>query len=85
MDAGPRVSPPKPPEGWAWPYEGDTIEVEVATDEDGPTVWCTAVVFAVLVDGWFAARIEMPDGSDSFEDWFTWQEEVSARESRRGN
>jgi len=31
----------------------------------------------VLVDGQFAARIELPDGSDRWEDWFTWQEEGS--------
>ena len=29
----------------------------------------------VLVDGQFEARIMLPDGSDQWEDWFSWQEE----------
>ena len=37
--------------------------------------WCGAVITAVLVDGWFSADIVLPDGSDSWEDWFTWKDE----------
>ena len=70
---GPRVSPPPPPIGWAWPVEGQEIEVEVTYGEH--TIWCAANIFTVLVDGWFAARIVLPDDSDEWEDWFTWQEE----------
>ena len=32
-------------------------------------------MLVVLVDGQFHARIELPDGSDQWDDWFTWQEE----------
>ena len=32
-------------------------------------------VDAVLIDGWFMADIILPDGSDQWQDWFTWQEE----------
>ena len=27
------------------------------------------------MDGQFQARIELPDGSDAWDDWFSWQEE----------
>ena len=66
-----------PPNGWQWPLVGDTVEVEVAASEDAPAVWATAEVIAVLVDGTFQARIVLPDGSDQWEDWFSWQEEGS--------
>jgi hypothetical protein len=66
-----------PPNGWQWPLEGDTVEVEVAASEDAPAVWVPAEVIAVLVDGTFQARIVLPDGSDQWEDWFSWQEEGS--------
>lgn len=38
-------------------------------------IWARATVTAVLVDGWFKALIVLPDGSDSWDDWFTWREE----------
>jgi hypothetical protein len=55
-----------------WPREEDSIEVEIEND-DGDTVWQSASVTAVLVDGWFKAKIVTID--DEWEDWFTWQEE----------
>jgi hypothetical protein len=47
----------------------------VAAGEDAPPAWVKAKVLAVLIDGTFQARIELPDGSDQWEDWFSWQEE----------
>ena len=32
-------------------------------------------MISVLVDGQFQARIELPDGADQWEDWFSWQDE----------
>ena len=66
-----------PPDGWRWVLEGETIEVEVAVNEDEPVAWVTAEVLTVLVDGSFQARIVLPDGSDEWDDWFSWQEEGS--------
>ena len=43
--------------------------------EDAPPRWVQATVLVMLVNGQFQARIELPDGSDQWEDWFTWQEE----------
>ena len=63
------------PEEWVWPVEGEGIEVEVAVSEDTPPAWVGAEVLVVLVDGTFQARIVLPDGSDQWEDWFSWQEE----------
>ena len=63
------------PEGWVWPVEGEGVEVEVAVSEDTPPAWVTAEVLVVLVDGTFQARIVLPDGSDQWEDWFSWKEE----------
>jgi hypothetical protein len=50
---------PHPPPGWAFPTDGQDIEVEVEGD-DGPAVWCTATVCMVLIDGWFKAKIQLP-------------------------
>ena len=47
----------------------------MADAEDAPPEWVTAEVLAVLVDGSFRARIQLPDGSDQWDDWFTWEEE----------
>ena len=66
---------PPPPAGWKWLHEGEIIEVEVAASEGAPAVWVTAEVLVVLVDGTFQARIVLPDGSDQWEDWFSWKEE----------
>ena len=66
---------PPPPAGWKWLHEGETIEVEVAASEGAPAAWVTAEVLVVLVDGTFQARIVLPDGSDQWEDWFSWKEE----------
>ena len=63
---------PKPPAEWDWPADGDAIEVEVA-DDFGVTKWEKAKVTAVLTDGYFQAKITTK--TDSWEDWFTWQEE----------
>jgi hypothetical protein len=64
------------PEGWAWPSEGERIEVEVQVADDAPPVWISSqVLVQVLVDGQFQARIVLPDGSDQWEDWFSWQDE----------
>ena len=74
--------PPPPPFGWRWPLEGERIDVEVQMGDAEPlnesqpaVVWVPAEVLAVLVDGQFQARIVLPDGSDAWEDWFSWQEE----------
>ena len=68
-------SAPPPPEGWTWPTEGERIEVEVQVSDDSPPAWMPSTVLQVLVDGQFQARIELPDGSDRWEDWFSWQDE----------
>ena len=67
------VPPPPPPDGWVFPAEGERIDVEVAAEDGGDSAWVTAEVLRVLVDGSFLARIELPDLSDAWEDWFTWQ------------
>ena len=65
-----------PPDNWQWLFEGDTIEVEVAHPQIMDEVaWIKAKVLTVLADGTFQARIVLPDGSDQWEDWFSWQEE----------
>ena len=51
------------------------IEVEVQVSDDVPPAWIASTVLQVLVDGQFEARIVLPDGSDQWEDWFSWQEE----------
>jgi len=68
---------PRPPAGWVWPREGDWIEVEVAVKEESPPSWIASQVVVMLVDGMFQARIVLPDGSDEWLDWFTWEEEGS--------
>ena len=73
----PSPGAPPPPAGWKWLHEGETIEVEVAASEDAPAVWVTAEVLTVRIDGSFQARIVLPDGSDQWDDWFSWQEEGS--------
>ena len=75
-DAAPALqleSRPPPPADWTWPREGEHIEVEVALTDSARAEWCSAQVTAVLVDGWFSARIEAR--GDAWTDWFTWQEE----------
>ena len=62
--------PPPPPTSWRWPREGDRIEIEV--EEKEGTLWRVATVVAVLIDGWFSARM---DHDDEWVDWFTWKEE----------
>ena len=66
-----------------WPYEGEVIEVEVQASDDAPPVWVASEVLMVLVDGQFQARIALPDGSDQWEDWFSWQDEGT--DWRRGS
>jgi hypothetical protein len=68
---------PRPPAGWVWPREGDWVEVEVAVKEESPPSWIASQVVVMLVDGMFQARIVLPDGSDEWLDWFTWEEEGS--------
>jgi len=63
------------PTDWVWLAEGDWIEVEVAVHEGVPPIWAGAQVLAVLIDGKFQARIVLPDGTDQWEDWFSWEEE----------
>ena len=46
-----------PPDGWEFPKEGDTVEVEVESGSGG-TTWERATVISVLVDGAFQARIK---------------------------
>ena len=75
LPAGAEPSVPPPPTGWAWPAEGESIEVEVKVSDDTPPAWIASKVLQVLVDGQFEARIVLPDGSDQWEDWFSWQEE----------
>ena len=67
---------PPPPAEWLWPREGDWIQVEVAIKESPPT-WVAAQVVVMLVDGMFQAQIVLPDGTDEWLDWFTWEEEGS--------
>ena len=67
--------PPPPPDGWQWPFEGERIDVEVQADESEAAAWVPAEVLVVLVDGQFQARITLADGSDEWDDWFSWQEE----------
>ena len=69
------ASAPPPPAGWAWPTEGERIEVEVEGSDESPPAWIPSRVLQVLVDGQFQARIELPDGSDAWDDWFSWQDE----------
>jgi hypothetical protein len=66
-----------PPKKWKWLNEGDRVEVEIRVGEgdEAAGAWVTAEVLTVLIDGTFQARIELPDGSDQWEDWFSWQEE----------
>ena len=52
---------------------GESIEVLIG--EESAEMWCCATVSAVLIDGWFSAHIVLPDGSDDWDDWFTWKEE----------
>jgi len=65
------------PAEWVWPLEGDVVEVEVVHDQlnDGSATWIPAEVLQVLIDGQFQARIVLPDGSDQWDDWFSWKEE----------
>ena len=67
--------PPRPPDEWTWVKEGEFIDVEVSVNEGDDPMWAMAVVTTVLVDGSFEARIELPDSSDEWNDWFTWEEE----------
>lgn len=71
------ASAPPPPASWVWPLEKSHIEVEVAVSgKNGvENTWLRAEVLKMLVDGQFQAHIELPDGSDEWEDWFTWQDE----------
>ncbi|KOO22550.1 swi snf matrix actin dependent regulator of subfamily member 5 [Chrysochromulina tobinii] len=62
---------------WLWPREGDWIEVEVAVKEESPPKWVAAQVVVMLIDGMFQAQIVLPDGTDEWLDWFTWEEEGS--------
>ena len=62
------TSPPPPPADWLWPFEGDTVEVDV----EG-IGWARGTVTAVLMDSLFSVEIVLPD--DSWTDWFNWQEE----------
>ena len=58
-----------------WPEEGAPIEVEVGVGDEQTPTWCEANITSILTDGWFSALIRLPDGSDAWTDWFTWQEE----------
>ena len=49
-----------------------TSRVRSAAAQEEGTLWRTAHVAAVLVDGWFNARMVH---DDDWVDWFTWQEE----------
>ena len=69
------TSAPPPPTGWTWPFEGECIEVEVEGSDESPPAWIPSRVLQVLIDGQFQARIELPDGSDAWDDWFSWQDE----------
>ena len=68
----PGSAPPPPPPTWLWPRENERIEVEVAGEDEGSaSTWMKATVTAVLIDGWFSARMEH---DLEWVDWFTWQE-----------
>ena len=41
------------------------------------STWVAAQVVVMLVDGMFQAQIVLPDGTDEWLDWFTWEEEGS--------
>jgi hypothetical protein len=51
--------------------------VEVAVKEESPPKWVAAQVVVMLIDGMFQAQIVLPDGTDEWLDWFTWEEEGS--------
>ena len=38
------ASAPPPPDGWAWPTEGERIEVEVQPSDEAPPVWVPSKV-----------------------------------------
>ena len=48
---------------------------EVEVREERSPAWTAAQVVVMLIDGQFQARIELPDGSDQWEDWFSWEDE----------
>ncbi len=80
-----QAPPPPPPAGWRWPREGEMIEIETeieaeeaaeeAAERRTMTLWRAATVLAVLVDGWFSARM-LHD--DEWVDWFTCAPPASA-------
>ena len=49
----------------------------------GVAAWVTAEILTVLVNGSFLARIDLPDLSDTWQDWFSWQDEGT--DWRRGS
>ena len=77
----PGSAPPPPPPTWTWPRENERIEVEVAGEDEGSaSTWMRATVTAVLIDGWFSARM---DHDLEWVDWFTWQEVRTHAKIRR--
>ena len=78
-----------PPTSWVRPMVGEAVEVEVQVarglevevNKSDLTCWEPAVVTTVHPNGAFAAQITLTDGSDSWIDWFTWEEE--GRDFRR--
>ena len=74
--AGSEYTPP-PPAGWLWPQAHEWIEVlvEVKTGDDATWIGCEVLQVNPRWNGLFEARIELPDDSDRWNDWFSWQEE----------
>ena len=68
------LSAPPPPAGWTWPAEGECIDVEVQVG--GVDAWVTAEILSeILLNGTFLARINIPNLSDPWKVWFSWQDE----------
>ena len=57
--AGTFASAPPPPAEWAWPYEGECIEVEVEAGDEAPASWVPSRVLQVLVDGLVRVRVKV--------------------------
>lgn len=66
---------PLPPAGWLWPEARDWIEVEVKIGDDATWIDCEVLQVNPRWSGLFEARIVLPDNSDRWNDWFSWQEE----------
>ena len=63
--AGTFASAPPPPAEWAWPYEGECIEVEVEAGDEAPAAWVPSRVLQVLVDGLVRVRVMVRESNSN--------------------